>query len=385
MSCVEILQQTVLEVYMIFLQPIASSSTTMPGGLFGFHLREFLLSLFPLSPGHSSLSLEDLTQDHTSSTLFLEVWYHWIRQQIELLQSSAVVAFTRINSPAEVSKLQRLVSQSCLSSQWIQPIFHRKTHPTLPLPASAPSGFLPLQDQAPQDKAFDTIWYESCVILLEMTLTTRWAQLQQQYQHHLLHRSATPAPAGFPSFVDGGRMLWIYVFRQPFLSLVERLMKISCRQIFQTVKHSLLGILSDISSISHQSASVTQVTLSLDPLTLEMKYRSDERKILSGDSNSDAPSPSFSSATSSNGSGMVLEAMASSTELFLHAEKVRLYLENQMMTLMNELLFTVGTLPSLPPVNLFTSYRARESLPAATLIPMHLTLSCAHYKFKVVK
>lgn len=213
---------------MIFLQPIASpspsSSTTMPGGLFGFHLREFLQSLLPAS-GDPSSSLEHLTQEHTSSTLFLEAWYHWIRKQIELLQSSAVTAFTRINSPAEVSKLQRLVSQSCLTSQWIQQIFHRKTPPSLPLPASASSGFL-APPQEDNGNVFELVWYESCVTLLEMTLTTRWAQLQQQYQHHLLHRatitsaasasaSGTSVGSSPPSFADGGRMLWIYIFRQP--------------------------------------------------------------------------------------------------------------------------------------------------------------------------
>jgi hypothetical protein len=108
--------------------------------------------------------------------------------------SSAVTAFTRINSPAEVSKLQRLVSQSCLTSQWIQQIFHRKTPPSLPLPASASSGFL-APPQEDNGNVFELIWYESCVTLLEMTLTTRWAQLQQQYQHHLLHRATITSAA----------------------------------------------------------------------------------------------------------------------------------------------------------------------------------------------
>jgi hypothetical protein len=247
--------------------------------------------------------------------------------------SSAVTAFTRINSPAEVSKLQRLVSQSCLTSQWIQQIFHRKTPPSLPLPASASSGFL-APPQEDNGNVFELVWYESCVTLLEMTLTTRWAQLQQQYQHHLLHRatitsaasasaSGTSVGSSPPSFADGGRMLWIYIFRQPFLSLVERLMKISCRQIFQTVKHSLLSILTDLSSVSHHqqhqtTATAAQVTLLVDPLTLEMKYRTVEgKKVSSGSSNSDAQ---FSSTTPPPGSGsgrggMALEAMASSPEL----------------------------------------------------------------------
>jgi hypothetical protein len=129
-----------------------------------------------------------------------------------------------------------------------------------------------------------------------------------------------------PSFADGGRMLWIYIFRQPFLSLVERLMKISCRQIFQTVKHSLLSILTDLSSVSHHqqhqtTATAAQVTLLVDPLTLEMKYRTVEgKKVSSGSSNSDAQfssstTPPPGSGSDSGRGGMALEAMASSAEL----------------------------------------------------------------------
>lgn len=327
-SLVEILQKTLLEVFVIFLQPIESHASPsaelhpLPGGLFGYHLRQFIQSLVPANSSVSWSSIDGMIQENVAPLLFLEVWFPWIRTQIEHIQTSCKAAFSRINSPADVSKLQRLVSQSCLSKSLIHEVYQKNVTST--------GHFDKAEGKRNESdlEALDAVWSTSCSCLLENILTARWNQFQFQFQPRSLHPSA---PNG--QVTEGGKLVWIYIFRQPFLSLVERLMKISCRDIFHTVKHSVIGILSSLSSVSHRTTSGSQkVRLLIDTLTFDMKYQTVEK-------------PKASKPVSVGGVSDAWEdevsCFASSTELFLHAEKVRLYLENQMMTLMNELLFTV--------------------------------------------
>jgi hypothetical protein len=445
-SSVEILQHTILEVYLLFLQPTVvsspssssstSTSSSLSGGLFGYHLRQFIHSLLPLHthqqsphqlPAHQIPTqipswdlLEQAIHDQVSPLIFLEVWFSWIRTQIDSIQTQAKDAFALlITSPAEVSKLQRLVSQTCLSTTFFNSTTfssfssssssggHAHAHaPHLTHFSLSPNeGPTKLQTSSNSLSisvgvlSRSEIWYDSCVCLIETILTSRWNQIQNQFQHRLDHRALygpSGGPFGGPSgslssigngetggegltiaSEAGGRMLWIYIFRQPFLTLVERLMKVSCREIFFTVKKSIFGILTDLSSVTHSShlpqsqsshsttvggagvgsvaavdtvasggvgvgSSVVKVQLQIDESTLEMKFHSTEQK-----KKKKKQRGGQQSTPTMNTSGLDTDAFASSTELFLQAERVRLFLENQMTTLMHELLFTVRSSFSL--------------------------------------
>jgi hypothetical protein len=426
-SAVEILQNTILEVYLIFLQPttlpsvLASTSsgsgstnetfTALSGGLFGFHLRQFIHSLLPsqrhLQPSSYNWDIiEQLIHEEVSPVTFLEVWYQWIRTQIEAIQIHARDAFALIDSPADVSKLQRLVSQACLSSKFLQQMNQKKDllltpfHSAVPLRPSLVTGDGQQGKDTRTLKVTETVgtgpevWYDSCVCLLETILTNRWPQIQQQFQHRLDHRTlygpsssssvvggSIPGPG---SAEDGGRMLWIYIFRQPFLTLVERLMKLSCRNVFQTVKKNIITILADLSSVTHrptsgETGSVVNVKLRIDSSTLEMKYETTEKRKKGSDVSQRSDLTTLSDELKGVDGFAPSDVSASSTELFLHAEKVRLYLENQMTTLMHELLFTVRSSPLSYPPHVPSHSLTLLSFPfrrvmASRTIPQTLTL-----------
>lgn len=318
-SSVEILQQTILEVYVLFLQPmevnVANTTERLPlsGGLVGYYLRQFIRSVGPLTPSVNWSSIEELIEENVAPLSILEIWYQWVRSNIDFIQSSCKGAFSRITSPADVSKLQRLVSQSCFAMNVVQEIYQRNE--------------ISFQHGLSDDSALTSVWSTSCSCLLENILTTRWNQYHLQFHSRSLH----PLSGG----AEGGKFVWIYIFRQPFLSLVERLMKISCRDIFHTVKQNMLGVLTDLSSITRRSLDSTQkVKLMIDSFTFDIKYQTFEKK---------KKTTQCDSNITQQGSCMDddINIFATSTEIFLHAEKIRLYLENQMINLMNELLFTV--------------------------------------------
>lgn len=296
----------------------------------------------------------------------MDIWSKWIRKQIESIQNSSKIAFENIHSASDVSKLQRNIFQSCLSSQFIQDISKRKDHSI----NTKLSWFAPLQIENDIEK----IWSDACINLLETTLTTRWNQSYQAFSTPTSTSTSNNSTSlidsksqynTLPTYLDSGRMMWTYIFRQPFLTLVERLMKVSCHNIFQTIKKRMLRIITNLTSLlqENEENNETKYQVIIDSLTLEMKYSINKKKKSKKSSILSTTSTTSSNKTNSTVSNNktnencfnvskeekhddwltnASNTYASSTEIFLNAEKIKIYLENEITTLMNELLVTVS-------------------------------------------
>lgn len=141
-------------------------------------------------------------------------------------------------------------------------------------------------------------------------------------------------------------------------------MKISCHDIFQTIKKRILWIISDLTTLTHENEEKTETKyqVTIDLLTLEMKYLIHNNNNNNNSKQKGQKLPTKNSINKNNDeinnlfvskdkqeneqqTNWISNAMniyASSTEIFLDAEKIKIYLENQMITLMNELLVTVS-------------------------------------------
>lgn len=240
MSCVKILQETIIEIYLLFFQTVQIANNNNSNnsnensdqlqyqgnsGLFGYYLTNSIQSLLFSNQSNPKVmkswnSIELLILQNTSPSIFLEVWNKWIRKQIELIQNTSKIAFENIDSAADVSKLQRNIFQSCLSSQFIQDISKRKDHPI----NSKKSWFAPLQIENDIEK----IWSDACSYLLETTLTTRWNQsfqisststtgsgsgsLSIDSKSHYNNINSSSNSSSLPNYLDSGRMMWTYIF-----------------------------------------------------------------------------------------------------------------------------------------------------------------------------
>ena len=226
-DAVQLLQETIYNVYLIFFKKVRNSSGTSVGrnsgedGLFCGYLVDFLAQCIR-SEDDKDLDkvLTDVqtrvTKQYPQSAV-LTAWRSWIIEQTKSLQMACISALTYVNTAHDVARAQQLTLHQCVHFSSTEGTRRRRNSDENALSIRVTrstsqdvDGFSgENKDMSVHDCEKNDVWNAACsLLLLPFTLTNTSGSKRSN------------ASLGSSSAM-GGLALWSHVFRKPFLTQVH--------------------------------------------------------------------------------------------------------------------------------------------------------------------
>lgn len=383
LSIAELFHNTILNVYRLFFfrqqaDSVKSNSSGSSGptttasilpGLFGQALQSCLESLMAtfdkgkIPPAWTKEYSRKLLQGFFSESSLLVIWKEWISIWSEAIQVACVTAFSHMKSATEIAHIQRSTLHACMNcnsgdshTTGVSAIY-RDDGNSVKFEGGDTS------DIIGRDMAAASLWNEACMLLLPSNgFSTAFTSL-------VAGRITPGAGAEDESKDDttiaasetvaiGGLLLWSSVFRKPFITQVEHLLKISCHDVFNRTRKRLIRHLLVLANTKgspcqmHINSSTLDIVFAATSSQLHREDKANGHSSFHAENVHSFQSVSedcwewvnsytaFAAGHASDDAEMCASA-ARSGEIFMRAEKVRLFLDNEISTLVKELISPV--------------------------------------------
>jgi len=313
---VRLLQRTVMDIYTIFFHMDDDTTQTISHpirGLFGCYLREFLESVVGSQGEFDWANYGSTLSAGFSQSTVLSVWREWIAKQTESIQHACEKAFAHMKSATEVARLQRVTLHECLGDALAQ------------------------SDGAADACEKVSLWDTACRLLLRQS-------------------SYVSSSSGTDS--SGGMLLWSAVFRDPFIAQVKRLLKVSCRDVFNRTRRRIVRTMSRL-GVLNSPKSMSMGALRIDPHSLKLSFT-----VAEGFSQEEE----YQDVTNWKWAEMDMDPQgpivsANSSDIFVSAEKIRRFLDTEISSLVEELFapsHSCENVGASDPESLYTLTRALQ-------------------------
>jgi hypothetical protein len=383
-AAVSLLHRTIADIYVLFfLRPAAQLSSTAKGstippgfvlpGLFGQTLQKCLESLImsfdkgKIPSDWTKETSRKLLQGLFSESALLSTWKDWIAAWTEAIQDACVQAFSHMKSATEIAHIQRATLHACMNcNTGATTIGMASLITTITLEGKSSSS-LEGPDCTDNGHMAMAGWCNACILLLPSNA------LSAAYTTHNPQTSSDDMDSSPETMAVGGLLLWSTVFRRPFITQVEHLLKVSCHDVFNRTRKRLLRnlmVLGNHCTNSHSTQGLT-CRMRIHAVTLDISFDMISTPSSDGTSNvqyqnhngeantlkstnehswewidaytSHGPGDhSYTSGSAAgSGSGSSGVTAAKSGEIFMRAEKIRLFLDSEISSLVKELISPV--------------------------------------------
>lgn len=330
---IRFLQKLVLEIYVLFFQPLQTNEEYSVQGLV-YYQREVLRQEVARNLGtiinkpnnNASNSLSNADSNHVHDIVRVR---KWLKTQLRKVTDRASVLLSSLASAAQVAQLQQQVYSACL----------------------APNV---LQQEVFAAISVHRVWRDACQALLlsshapaaatSLTVNDTLPTLQKTRSAHQMPSTTAAAPPSAPVDAIGevelreiNLLLWTRVFRVSFLHQVERLLQKACEEIFVDVQRALHGTLEQLGlRIVYSSKTARSQQQSSEGIGtgLHSSPRLTIVPIARSHLHRDAEAVKHLTEH-------LVHQPISSAQIYLLAERIRYRLDTQLLTLLDEVITPV--------------------------------------------
>ena len=207
----------------------------------------------------------DLLQRISQEGSLLAIWREWITTWTDTLQQSCVTAFSHMTSATEIAHIQRLTLHACMYCHASPHTSDRNNSSGGPRSRSSVSS-----SEGGVHKSTVAVWNAACALLISNqsgwsnsssipttgTYSSTPSSQQQQEEEAVSNR--------------GGILLWSGIFRKPFITQVEYLLKISYHDVFHRLRRKVIRALVAVGNVT---PSERTKLLTIDPVTLDIEFK----------------------------------------------------------------------------------------------------------------